>query len=96
MFLECKKGGIEGGSESPRLFHLGSWGGPAGRRREGCRRGSVEPQEQGLVLPPPKEQGVIPLLGATHTELEKLDSVTKDHLEVGEPGGEAGVTRIEI
>lgn len=56
----------------------------------------MEPQEQGLVLPPPKEQGVIPLLGATHTELEKLDSVTKDHLEVGEPGGEAGVTRIEI
>lgn len=56
----------------------------------------MEPREQGLVLPPPKEQGVIPLLGATLTELEKLGSVTKDHLEVGEPGDEAGVTRIEV
>lgn len=50
----------------------------------------MEPREQGLVLPSPKEQGFIPLLDATLTELEKLDSVTKDHLEVVSLGARQG------
>lgn len=49
-----------------------------------------------MCYPHPKNRVSFPLLGATLTELEKMDSVTKDHLEVGEPGGEAGVTRIEV
>lgn len=43
----------------------------------------------------PKSQGGVPFLSAFVTDLEMLDTEKGGYLEVGGPGGRAGLTRIE-
>ena len=61
----------------------------------GFRGGTLgTPETRGSSHPTPMAQAVVPFLGAILTELVMLDAAMEDYLEVGEPGGRAGVTRI--